>query len=180
MVPRNDEPAGVGNERTRGSEAARPGQTKPSGARYGVAAVLGRELFDVHERWRRSMNLDTCTYMGAPARRNRGRRSMARYRQGEPRPRTCLDVGGIAAPQEAHLLVHSWHRGCDPCLMCWLVSSPVDKRARFEVSGRGECWDDDGPICPWLESHVQSGAQPRGELARLRTGAATHARASTR
>ncbi len=44
----------------------RPGQAKPSGGRYGVAAVLGREVLDVHERWRRSMNLDTCTYMGPP------------------------------------------------------------------------------------------------------------------
>lgn len=71
---------------------------------------------------------------------------------------------------------------CDPCLMCWLVSSPVDKRARFEVSGRVECWGDDGPICPWPEGCVQLEARPRSELACRRTGAAVHARerASTR
>lgn len=76
----------------RGPAAARPGQAKPSGARYGVAVVVGRELVDVQERDGDGLDLDTCTYMG-PAPRNRERRSMARYRQGEPQSRKCLDAG---------------------------------------------------------------------------------------
>lgn len=93
----------------------RAGQAKPSGARYGVAAVLGRELVDVQERWRRSgtsIPRAVLTYMPPP--RASQPRAAARWHgtgKGNHNLEKCLDAGGLAAPQEAHLLVHTWHGG---------------------------------------------------------------------
>lgn len=139
VAPQNDESAGVGNERTRGP--ARPGQARPVEAERSPLWGRGRARPGARRRageMETVRNLDTscCTYMG-PAPRASQPRAAARWHgtgKGNHNLEKSLDAGGLAAPQEAHLLVHTWHGGCDPCLMCWLASSPVDKRGPVRVT----------------------------------------------
>ena len=96
----------------------RPGQARPVEAERSPLWGRGRARPGARRRageMETVRNLDTscCTYMG-PAPRASQPRAAARWHgtgKGNHNLEKSLDAGGLAAPQEAHLIVHTWHGG---------------------------------------------------------------------